>query len=197
MYEIIVNPSKDMTRLHIYAVVDMETNDLLFMSKDTLHDIVSLKPLLKFSSFDKSKTYRVIILDSAGVNAFDTHNKFSKWLTKICGYPAKLPKFNNYLYTNKSRAKIRCIETGQIFNTGQEVAKIFGTSPSNLSNHLHGKPGFKSVKGFRFEFYNEKEDFKETQNQKWAGLNYKPLPSQQVMLNGEETTIPAPDRPIY
>lgn len=48
------------------------------------------------------------------------------------------------------RQKIECVNTGERYDTATEAARATGVSASNLSNHLNGKPSFKTVKGLTF-----------------------------------------------
>lgn len=50
--------------------------------------------------------------------------------------------------------KIRCIETGEIFNTQTEIVKTHNVSTSAVSNHLAKRPGHNTVKGKTYEFIN-------------------------------------------
>lgn len=48
--------------------------------------------------------------------------------------------------------KIRCIETGAIYNSGKEAAKALGTTPDIISKVLHNKSRCKTANGFHIEF---------------------------------------------
>lgn len=50
------------------------------------------------------------------------------------------------------RRRVQCVETGQMFNTAQAACDAFGIMPSNMSNHLRGSAGFKTVKGKTFRW---------------------------------------------
>lgn len=49
--------------------------------------------------------------------------------------------------------RVRCIETGQIFESGAEAARQLGVDPSHLSKVCRGKQ--KSTHGYHFEFVEE------------------------------------------
>ena len=49
--------------------------------------------------------------------------------------------------------KVKCIETGQIFNSGKEAAEVMGLDASHISKVCRGKA--KSHKGYHFEFVEE------------------------------------------
>lgn len=46
---------------------------------------------------------------------------------------------------------VRCIETGEIFESQAHCARTLGLNKSQLCNHLNRLPGFKTVKGRTFE----------------------------------------------
>ena len=56
------------------------------------------------------------------------------------------------VYNNK---KVRCIETGKIFESGAECAREMGLDASHISKVCRGVS--KSHKGFHFEFVIEEE----------------------------------------
>jgi len=58
---------------------------------------------------------------------------------------------NEMRVVNKKR--VRCIETGVIYDSGKEAAEAMGLDPSHISKVCRGK--LKSHKGFHFEFVEE------------------------------------------
>lgn len=52
--------------------------------------------------------------------------------------------------------KVRCIETGIVYNSGKEAAQAMGLDPSHISKCCRGTA--KSHKGFHFEFVVEEEE---------------------------------------
>lgn len=50
--------------------------------------------------------------------------------------------------------RVRCIETGQIFDTINQASREMGIDSSNLSKHLRGI-GYKTLKGLHFEYVEE------------------------------------------
>lgn len=61
-------------------------------------------------------------------------------------------EMNNRGYNAK---KVRCIETGIVYNSGQECAKAMGLDASHISKCCRGVA--KSHKGYHFEFVIEEE----------------------------------------
>lgn len=54
-------------------------------------------------------------------------------------------------YVNKSKQAVRCRETGAVFNSQGEACAALAINPGQLSQHLNGHAGHKTVKGFTFE----------------------------------------------
>lgn len=80
------------------------------------------------------------------IDEYKTHNYVSnlRWLSRG---------------ENKSRSwskSVRCIETGQIFESVTIAAKEMGLDQGNISNVCNGK--YKTTKGFHFEFVKECDD---------------------------------------
>ena len=67
---------------------------------------------------------------SYNINYGDRNNKASKAISK----------------------KIRCIETGVIYNSGKEAAMALGTTPDIISKVLHNKLRCKTANGYHIEF---------------------------------------------
>lgn len=47
--------------------------------------------------------------------------------------------------------RIRCIETGEIYESAAAAARLTGVAQGNLSKHLNNNPGYKRLKGLTFE----------------------------------------------
>ena len=57
---------------------------------------------------------------------------------------------------NKSRCKkIKCIDTGEIFNSIREAAKKYNVDDTSLVHHLKNKDRYKTVAGYTWEYYKE------------------------------------------
>lgn len=60
------------------------------------------------------------------------------------------PYCNMYAAAHAGKAIVTCVTTGKSYPTSAEAAINEGVSTSALSNHLNGRPGYKSVKGKMF-----------------------------------------------
>ena len=54
-----------------------------------------------------------------------------------------------------NRRKVRCLENGKIYPTINEASKDLGCDKSHIGSVCKGKYGFKSVKGYTFEYVSE------------------------------------------
>lgn len=70
----------------------------------------------------------------------------SAWMRKN-GTPVCNAKGGSLHY----RKRIRCVESGQIYEDQAHVSRATGISQSAISNHLNRRPGFKTCKGMTFE----------------------------------------------
>jgi hypothetical protein len=59
--------------------------------------------------------------------------------------------------TFKSIGKIRCLETGTIYDSCKKAADSMMIPYVSLNYHVHGQKGMKSAGGYHFEFVNQKE----------------------------------------
>ena len=99
---------------------------------------------IKMTNGDKPVTITVL---HAAENANDCINYryriFKEQGTPICNAKGQ---FYSSILTN-----VRCIETGEMFESQSQCARILGLNKSQLCNHLNRLPGFKTVKGRTFE----------------------------------------------
>lgn len=56
---------------------------------------------------------------------------------------------------DRSGRKVVCRETGRIFPSGYAAAKFFDIDPSAVNRHLKRQPGFRTVKGREFVYYDD------------------------------------------
>lgn len=60
--------------------------------------------------------------------------------------------------------KVRCIETGEIFESVKAAAESVGRKSSTMSRHLHGNTKF--CGNYSFEFYVEEQEEQKEQEEK-------------------------------
>lgn len=59
-------------------------------------------------------------------------------------------------YGENNSKKVKCIETGEIFDSVKAAAESVGRKTSTMSRHLHGNTKF--CGGYHFEFYIEEDE---------------------------------------
>ena len=57
----------------------------------------------------------------------------------------------NVLKNPTSNVKVRCVETGEVFNSMSDAAKAFHTYQPSISYAVTGYRGHKTAKGFHWE----------------------------------------------
>lgn len=76
-----------------------------------------------------------------------------RWVKEI-----SVLKENNH----KRKQKVKCIETGEVFESLNVAGRKFNIRSSRIAYAIQGKPGFRSVRGYHFEYI--KEEFKDDIN---------------------------------
>ena len=82
------------------------------------------------------------------------HKQSPEWIEKRRqGWLGKhvTPEHKEKLRVANSKPVV-CLETGVVYESGQCAAKALEGSGSCLSNHLHGKKGYNTFKGFTFAY---------------------------------------------
>lgn len=112
------------------------TSTVLFMGVGKLIEIVTLNKFKQQKELYNSK-------DCYNVEVFEEYNPQSFKLYKDLYQPqlALEPRSN----------RVRCIETGEVFNSMYQASKELGISFALISNHINGKKGYGSAKGLHFE----------------------------------------------
>ena len=62
------------------------------------------------------------------------------------------PFMMKYIAAYRNKVKVKCIETGEEFESITECSAKQGVSASALSNHLIGNPSYLTVKGLTYEY---------------------------------------------
>lgn len=132
----------------VYAISTVRLTgekELKFMWCDKMTDIVNFKTLKKCFDYDPNLTYEIEFLARTN-NRIEGDNKLNN-LIRLNG---KTPPYNLRMVTYGNRMRILCIDTGVIYQNAQEIIRQLGLNQSVLSNHLNRRPGYRTVKGYRF-----------------------------------------------
>lgn len=92
------------------------------------------------------------------VNVVSWHNNIGEAQT---AFSNKMQDFQHMPELNKTISfnrygSIVCNETGQVFRNQAEAATVMGVNQSRLCQHLKRAPGYKTLKGYTFNFTAEK-----------------------------------------
>lgn len=60
------------------------------------------------------------------------------------------PRCNLFGHMTERFSKIQCVETGEIFESQVAVCLAVGVATSQMSNHIRGVPGHRTIKGRRY-----------------------------------------------
>lgn len=138
----------DFTTNHcVYEVYDNQ-QQLVFMWSDKLANVYSLKDLVSNPEVKRDEPFTLFI-----TKLFPSEREARNHVTSHLNNPAtKWPKYNKtvrYLrYT-----PVQCIETGVIYKNALYCARSNNINQSQLSQHLRGVPGYKTVKGHTYRNY--------------------------------------------
>lgn len=135
----------------VYGVYD-NVGKVKFIWYDRLCDIITLKSLKKTDYFNPNIIYEIYLIKYFD-NKIDAENALSKIIDES-ELEGKTPPYNLKFRNYSNRYRILCIETGFIYNSALETARIMGLSTSALSAHLNRQTGYKTIKGFRFIYTN-------------------------------------------
>jgi hypothetical protein len=92
------------------------------------------RPILKTS---------IVFICESPLTAQDKRRELRHSLRPICN-------IKGMSVTRNRRQMVECINTGKRYNSASDAARDTGVSQGNLSNHLSGKAGYRTVKGLEF-----------------------------------------------
>lgn len=152
----IIHPIQSITAKHLYIVVDFD--EIVYAGINYLPAIVRLDDLIKLPSFDKTKPYIVKILKHYP-DHIQARNALNNFIILACN--ALLPKYNMLsTYNCRAHRKIFCNENQTEYKSAHHACQVLGLHQGNLSNHLQGKTGFRTIKGYTFRYVQEESQYK-------------------------------------
>ena len=123
----------------IYELRDIHTAAIVYVGCAPLIQLMSLPDVWRNPRFDEDKYYILDVTDYCE-NKIAAKNLHAQRIRE----KASWPEYNRYSYEHKGM--IICEQTGEVFETIADAARVHAIDPGALSNHLNRKPGFKSVK---------------------------------------------------
>jgi len=111
----------------------------IYVGYEKLRNVFRFSKILRNSSFDLSKPLKFEM-----VAIYDNREAAKSEAIKTRRY------FYARLYREKALSQytlVRCVETGKIYKNIATVCRCEGLQTGNMSMHLAGKTGYKTVKG--------------------------------------------------
>lgn len=115
--------------------------ELLYVGYEKLTKIATLENLFLLPNFKKDLQY-VVTIEGPCDNWIEAENGVALKIREN----EKTPPLNKTMWSIKTQS-VMCRETGKIFLNASECAHLEGISNGNLSRHLKGRPGYKTLKG--------------------------------------------------
>lgn len=132
---------------YVYTVSEPD-GPILFVGLDLLSNLVRFRELMKNPEFDPFKTYEIELRESAP-NPFEGRRAQYRLLNELFG--CNTPPLNRSQNLSHHMS-VLCEQTGIIYRSAAEACDNLNLSQSQLSQHLAGKRGYKSVKGYTFRY---------------------------------------------
>ena len=131
-------------------VVRNRAGTIEFMGVGTIPEIVSMRAIRNNKFYNPSEVYEFCILDNQHFKRrLDALNALGPAIRAIHG---GTPRMNLYSRSYNNDKRIVCLQTAEIFNNASEVCRKYEINPGQLSAHLTGKQGYKTVKGMTFVY---------------------------------------------
>lgn len=135
--------ARDVHKTYVYGLFD--NGKLVFCDGATLPEIFTLKNARFAGNFKPTCNYNIVVFESAD-NEIEAQNKRLKYIRHYLG--DKMPEIN--FEKAKTRTKVLCKETGQIFESPYDVCKKLGLNAGLVYPHLAGDRAHQSVKGYHY-----------------------------------------------
>lgn len=134
---------------YAYTLKQSGTSDILYVGEDRMTDIINFRSVLKHPDFNFDASYDIEFISSACEKQSEAKNIASAYNNNMNG--GRLTPLNTIDHARTSNAII-CHNTGQIFQTQLEAARVLDINQSQLSKHLQRAPGYRHIKGMTFEY---------------------------------------------
>lgn len=115
--------------------------EVVYIGATRLKDAITLNAFNFRPEFDPSADYELELLESYN-NRYEATRAQQAYMT-LYGVP---------VFNRACKRVVRCITTGEVFNTAVEACRRYGIEQSNMTHHMAGHLGFKSLKGLEFKY---------------------------------------------
>lgn len=139
-FNTLVNPNEVVKQWVVYSVRDIQTAKMIFVGTSKITQLFNFADFRKLDNYNMDDSYIIMIediVDNIG-------------LAERSAATIRI-KNNVRIYPQLRSTPVRCVDTGETFNSLVDACQTHGLTQSHLSNHLNRKPGFKTVKGKIYE----------------------------------------------
>lgn len=140
MFEMTITPLNARDDWCVYQIYSEDGSETLFTWFCRFVQIFELRELFANVDFEIEGTYRLSVL-SLHIDRNEAYAAFSNLLFK-----EGMPHLNRTVMLNR-RTWVKCNETGEIFKSAYECAKMHMIPESQLSKHLRNVTSHRSVRG--------------------------------------------------
>lgn len=135
-------------KVYVYGL--FADNTLMYCGIDNFLNITSFRNLQSNPVFDINKEYMVCIF-SCHEDMTSARNAQAEIIKMYS--PDKCPMMN--LVHQKRKRYVKCVETGETWETANSACKSLGISPGVMYPHLKGVPGHLSIRGKHYSYIYE------------------------------------------
>jgi hypothetical protein len=122
-------------------LVKSPAGEIVYIGVARLKDAITFNAFNFRPEFDPDAPYELELLESYS-NRYEA-NKAKEMYLMVYGTP---------VFNRECKRVVRCITTGEVFNTAVEACRKYGIEQSNMTHHMAGHLGFKSLKGLEFKY---------------------------------------------
>lgn len=126
----------------VYIVYDSVTAKIIYIGMEkmtqlfTMGDAKSYGKYAEVIGMDKPFFFQLVSMQPDKASAINEHNR----LIRQHGMPDMIKQ-------RIMTQGVLCVDTGERFRTAKEAAEAHGVAQGNLSKHLRGVPGYRSIRG--------------------------------------------------
>lgn len=135
--------------LMVYALYN-SSNEYIFLGIGEFGEIHYLADAKKNPRFANCFPDGVVNVHILG--GFTTRIDAFKFFMSIYNQPNMQSPPIMHCTTERPKAPVKCIDTGEVFESLTHCSKAHGINASNLSKHLRGHKNYRTVKQRRYEY---------------------------------------------
>lgn len=122
-------------------LVKSARGDINYIGANRLKDVITLNAFNFRPEFDTTAEYEIELLES-----------YPDKINAIRAQRAYFALYGVPLFNRDCHRVVRCLTTGETFQTAREACQKYGIEQSNMTHHLNGRFGFNRLKGLEFKY---------------------------------------------